>query len=449
MSNLWTKYPRNPIIPVNSYYGHLVKNPSGGWYFFGSDGGINVDRWESANLINWSNRTQVLAGAPGKWDAKIDLATVFQKPDNTWIMLYRGNYNQKGRIGLATSADGTTFTRKNNEGVNDGLFPQFGDNYDATGVILVGTTYYVYVNGSPHHGVSHVYVSVDDFNTFTPAASKPIFTGARSAFCACIWRAGDYYYALVTRDMASGKPLYYHGIALYRSTSPTFEVDSTIFLGYAIVNDQKYDQSLMDTPSIPTTDVYQTTYAPEFGNKLYMVYCGRTAPVRIYTQNLAYTNLDALASLKPRVDQIYGTPVSFSFWVQFDTLTSDDPVFTVGNTPDDTTPQWAAIIAANGSDKVLALYFGGEFQNTSLPLSVDTPYHIVIVENTVDRKVYINQELAGTFTQVNVANHNNIYLGAGLNGTRFLDGYIWDFRIYPKDLSAIEVAHLYSTGSIL
>src|SRR5512139_3948897 len=130
---LWTKYASNPVLTGSTYpAGELAAKPGGGWYLFIVNYDNTVHRWESADLITWSNDTQVFAGGGvGAWDVAINGVMVFQKPDNSWLMLYRGNDGADGyHIGLATSADSNSFTRKDNGGVDDGLFPQFGNNYD-------------------------------------------------------------------------------------------------------------------------------------------------------------------------------------------------------------------------------------------------------------------------------------------------------------------------------
>ena len=86
-------------------------------------------------------------------------------------------------MGEATSSDGSLpFVRKNNGGVNDGLFNAFGANYDPTSVMLVGSRYYVYMNGSPSHGDQNIYYSDDDFATFTAAPNNPIFGDTGSLY---------------------------------------------------------------------------------------------------------------------------------------------------------------------------------------------------------------------------------------------------------------------------
>jgi hypothetical protein len=462
MANLWTKYSGNPVL--SSGYPQdceIVRNPNGpnggNWYCFGSVGNA-MDRFESTDLIHWTGQTEVLApGGSGAWDTEVQWGYVFQDPLNggVWILLYRGYNGTSYQIGLATSGDGASFTRKNNGGVNDGLFTEFGGNYDAQAVMLVGTTYYVYVNGVPSHQNTNVYYSTDDFNTFTAYPHNPIFV---SGFCPTVWSVGSYYYMLIARDYfgtANAAPLS-HGIALYRSTSPTFDPGNRQYLGYAVVNDQNYDVRYLDTPSIPMTDVYKTTYAPEFGNDLYMLYAGVPTSLNFsFEQSIASTALSGLSSIAPITEAVTESlstskPITFSFWVQFDSLTDGEDIFSLGGSPASGSPTWFATAKASGGNKVLALYLGGSYALTSFPLAANTPYQVTIVDNVSDKEVYINGTLVGTFTASIYYPYPNpayLYIGAG-GGTQLLQGYIYDFRIYPQGLSAAEAGDLYATGSI-
>ena len=447
--NLWTKDPRNPVLSDATYavsFGQLCKNPVGGWYFFGSKGFASIWRWESTDLVTWSNPVQVLAaGGTGKWDKVCQVAFVFQKPDGSWIMLYRGYSGVLPfRIGKATATDSNAFTRIDNGGVNDGLFPQFGNNYDPAGIILVGDTYYVYVNGDAQHDTQNVYTSTD-FETFTAWPGNPIST---NVFCSHIWHYNNYYYLLSACDFdEAGTTLYDHAIGLYRSTKPTFDANSRDFLGYPIINDQTYDVRYLDTPSVPTTDVYRTTYAPEFGDILYCIYDG-TGLTKPRAQCLASTSLSELEARTPKVSQLYGEKQSYSFWVQFDTLKDGDAVFSVGSSASDSSPVWLCVVKTNCADKVLSLFLGRDYRLSTTALDVNTPYHIVIVESIDNIIMYINGATAGTFTQ-NTVNTDDTYLYIGAGYKReFLDGYIWDFRIYPTALTATEVVRLYNTGSV-
>jgi hypothetical protein len=460
-ANLWSKYANNPVIsdhfPQDCELARNSSGPNGGdWYCFGA---VNwgIGRYESTDLIHWSGPTQVLAaGGPGAWDEEVQVGYAFQDPLNhgEWMLFYRG-YNRTTRryhAGLATASDGLTFVRIDNGGVNDGLFTGLGANFDVTAVMLVGTTYYVYTNGYPGHQFTNVYSSTDDLKTFTADPHNPIF---ENAFCPTVWDLGGYYYMLIARDIngSTDSPLS-HGIALYRSTSPVFEPATRQYLGYAVIDDQSYDGRYLDTPSVPTTDVYRT-YAPEFKDTLYMIYAGsHTLPSAFdFTQSLASTRLSALSGLTPIPEALteslgHNVPISFSFWVQFDSLAGDEALFSIGNAPVDSKPGWYAVAKSNGAKKVIALYLNGGYVLTTMPLAVNTLYQVTIVDSVSSKEVYINGSLVGT---TNAAlyffcgNPAYLYIGSGY-GTSF-QGYISNFTIYPSALSASDVAKLYSSGT--
>ena len=460
VKNLWQKYPGNPAIGQvgdTVAFGQLVRNPRGGWYWFGGHKWSEIARWESHDLVNWSNQTTALAsGGQGAWDGQLHVATVFQKPAGTWVMLYRGYDGSKDRIGMATSSDGSAFTRANNGGVDDGLFPQFGANYDPVGVILVGSRYYVYVSGDPTHESQNVYYSDDDFKTFTAWRSNPIFKDSKS-FCCSVWQMKGSYYMLdpysigklgVSTNAVTGD----YGIALWRSTTPFFAPSDRIFLGYAVLNDRPYDQAYLDTPSVPAMDVYRTNYPPEFGDSLFAVYAGAPTKGGVI-ENLAGTSVAALSNLPPVDDDTrfaLGDRHAFSFWVQFDTLSAGDAVFSIGNAPDDGVPNYYARILT--TNNVLSLYQGDKYFAATSALVTNVPYHIVISDDLSNVCVYVNGAMASTYPSraAASAHTSHLYIGTGFGGTgaqRFLHGYIWDFRIYRRALSRVEVVSLYNTGS--
>jgi hypothetical protein len=464
-ANLWTKYSGNPVLgipsPNHPVFCDIVRNPAGpnggDWYCFGSVEGAGIGRFESSDLIHWTSPTIVLpAGPKGAWDETVVLAKAFQDPLNNgeWVLFYRGDNSVTGHAGgMATSSDGLHFVRKNNGGVSDGRFIGFGTNMDVTGVMLVGTTYYIYANGDPSHQTTNVFTSTDDLKTFTPDPQNPAFV---NAFCPTVWKTGNYYYMLIARDLDVGSSLGQHGIALYRSTTPRFDRDSRQFLGYAAVNDQVYDARYLDTASVPTTDIYRTTYAPEFGDTLYMLYAGSQAPPSgwVYTQELASTSLAGLSSLPQlpeAVTELMSPTLSmtYSFSVQFDSLTDGQAVFSVGNGATTGTPVWLAAVKSSGGNKVLALFLGGSYSYTSFPLATDTPYQVSIVDNVSDKEVYIDGNLVGRFhAPLRYIYSDPVYLYLGSGYGKSFQGYISDFRQYPEGLSTSQVHSLYMTGSI-
>jgi len=448
----WTKYANNPVINESTsiQYGQLCKNPTGGWYWFGCTNGVDVVRYSSSDLITWSSPVVVLAHAAGAWDSQIQVATVFQKPSGTWCMFYRGfgGTNYVYNMGFATSADGTTFTRKNNGGVNDGNI-SLGGNYDPVGVLLVGSRYYVYVNGSPNHGTMNMFYSDDDLATFTANAENPLFSKDGLTFCGSVFATNGFYYMLVCRDSLSSfaTRIYSHGIAIYKSTTPAFTDSTTSFLGFAEINDSTYDLNYVDTPSVPFTDVYRTTYDASFGSVLYMIYDGLWGSK--HAQNLAAIPWSKFLSLPTIPQPQFATNVTFSFWVNFDTVTHSDPLFSIGNGLTDASPLWLVEARTSGANLALAVYLGGAYQFTSCLLAPSTVYHIVIKRGTGNTMVYVNdQPVTLGFSQTpNTSHPYNLYLGAGYGG-RYLDGHIWDFRIYSRELEVREIDDLYRNGLV-
>ena len=448
-ARLWTKSASNPVIGGVSgvMFGQLCHNPSGGWYWYGAiSSGAYIGRWYSTDLINWTGPTTVLSGGgAGAWDQYLQVATVFQDPlhGNQWIMLYRGYNGTTYATGIAYSSDGTTFTRGGTGGT--GAFPQFGSNYDPVGVILVGTRYYVYLNGASGHQISYVYYSDDDFNTFTSYSGNPIFT---QYFCGSVFTYGGYYYMLIPRDInQSGTNLYDHAIALFRSPNPYFDKYNRQYLGCVIVNDQTYDSRYLDTPSVPTSDVYRGL-ATDFGSTLNVIYTGAS----ICSQNLASAPTSDLIN-RPQLNEVdasyfgFVDTSSYSFWVQFDTLGNLYPVFSVGQTSTSSNPDVLAVTRTSGSNTVLSMYLGANYRNTSLALATGTLYHVVLVNNgSTNHIVYINGQNVGTFAYNNtnlVATY--LYIGVGYGG-QYLHGYVQDFRMYPVALSQVQVSAIYRAG---
>lgn len=442
IQNLWTKHENDtfsdrPIL-------ELCAKPGGGWYRFGvQDGGLNAIREESTDLITWTNRVTVMTGAEGSWDETFNGVLAFQKPNGSWVMTYRGAKTDGSGIqaGIALSADGNTFTRRDNGGVNDGLWDLPTGDYDPFAVMLVGTRYYIYTNGNPTHGHLNILYTDDDFATVQRYGDEPIFM---NGFCPFVWKQDGNYYILICRDLNDyGSALYDHGIALYRSPVPTFDYDNREFLGYAIINDQAFDARYLDVPSMPFTDIYRTTLGAEFGGVLNCLYtAGMMGGYARATMPAA--TVSALTAIPESDSEVYARTVrSFSFWFKMDTMVANDVIFSVGRKVDDSYPVMFATIKGSG----MSLYLDGGFRSTSLAMTTNEPYHVVIVDGLEDVKVYVNSALIGTLAYKHLASFaNNLYIGKGDGGD--LDGYVKDFRIYGLALTQQQVTKLYATGRI-
>ena len=134
--------------------------------------------------------------------------------------------------------------------------------------------------------------------------------------------------------------------------------------------------------------------------------------------------------------------MTISFCVQFDTLTSGDTIFSVGDSPTGG-GQWLCRVM-NSSGLKFSLYIStGVYYYSSLILQTDTFYKIVITDDTQNVTAYINgvSVLTGP-SRISVVD-NNLYIGSGYtNISNSLDGYIGDFRVFPKVLSSEEMIKL-------
>jgi hypothetical protein len=534
LQNLWTKYAGNPVINgpgSENIYGQVTRNPAGGWYYYlsnGQSGASNINRFESSNLVNWSNPTIALASlgmgttvtaaagsstttinvvsggasctsgmlvydqtnhgyiqagnyvvsstgttivvtttpttepssgdviACGPWDATLQTSSVFQRvSDGVWIMLYRGSnsaVNATNQLGEATATDGITFTRINS-GAAPGLFNPASTNFDPTAVIYSpsSATYYLYTNGKLQHGNQYVYTTQDQTfsGAMTAAANSPIFTDTDS-YCASVWMEGNLYYMMVPFDAAPGSALYDHGLKLWRSTTPYFTAASRTFLGYAAVNDQTYDMAYLDTPTVPMMDVTKSSHALETGSVITAIYTALSGAAS--QPALISTNTTALAALHQVMDlrTILGNEMAFSFWVQFDQLNANDPVWSVGTSPTDGNPARLLEIKVSGANMVLAYWLGNSYKLSTTALNTGTPYYIVVTTDAVNTYIYVNGVLSGTFTGVNNGAYqfNHLYVGAGISGgSNYLHGYVWDLRVYPEMFDASRVASIYAGGN--
>lgn len=445
-ANLWTKYASNPVIGLadSVQFGQVVANPSGGWWYYGAYLG-DCYRWSSSDLITWTDATEVFSGGGvGAWDELIQVVCPFRKPDNSWGMLYRGAEGDGGNLqmGYATSADGTTWTRKNNGGVDDGLIDMDG-NFDPTCVMLIGSTYHIYVNGVPDHGHTNLYTTTD-FATFTPYGSNPIFD---NGFCGTVFKRGSYYYMLIPRDLgASGSTLYDHGIAIYRCSDQFFDYGVREFLGYAVVNDQSYDDRYLDTPSLPVTDVYRDEFGAEFGDNLHMLYSGDLTAIKLCLASTTFTALEALPALtEAATERYHHTKRTFSFNIQLDTLTDNDVIFSIGSSVTDSNPVQLAHLVST----TMRFFLEGGFRAGTGNLSANVPYHIVVVDDLGTTYIYVNNVLTATLPYENPSTDANwLYIGNG-EDAQPMDGYVWDFRIYDGlALTQAQVTKLYATGRI-
>jgi hypothetical protein len=441
--NFWTKDLSNPVLTGASsiQFGEIVPNPLGGWFFYGSKLS-EVYRWSSVDLITWTDETLVMnKGAAGQWDETINVVTVFQKPDSSWQMLYRGKLATTFSMGGATSSDGLTW-------VKQGQITTVGDNYDPKGVILVGETYYCFFNGDDEHDVTNLYTSTD-LITFTAGANNPVFDDdsiGGGGFCPHVfYRNGWFYMLICTSFDPNGTNLYDHAISLFRCPDPEFKVSNREFCGHVITNDQSYDDNYLDTPSLNLTNIYHNIADEE---TLLCIYDGFDGVKR--TQSLAYTSYEIMEASVPRkVYRLVDQPLSFSFTMEMSTV-ANKTVMSVGSTPTDGSPSWLVRVV---SGKLEFLYRDAGASNvyaaSTTTMQDGVPYHVIITRTSTGFNMYINgrQDITPVVGTNSVQDVATIYLGSGFGG--LFDGKLADFRVYGHALSENEAMSLYQNDTII
>ncbi|MGE5248708.1 MAG: hypothetical protein ACM3QS_00715, partial [Bacteroidota bacterium] len=146
----WTKFAGNPVLHAGpeaydaTVAGHGSVLYEGGvyklWYHAIGDQGIIIAYATSANGTDWTKQGPVLLPQPGGWDENALWGPIVLKLNATYYMWYSAAGNQYPvSIGLATSTNGTTWTR-----VGDGPVVKDPDNTDTVGdphVIYEGGLY--------------------------------------------------------------------------------------------------------------------------------------------------------------------------------------------------------------------------------------------------------------------------------------------------------------------
>lgn len=108
----WTKYASNPL--TSNYARSTVLKSGSTYYMYASYEDGRIDRLTSADGLSWTvTHTGVVAvGAGGTWDDAYLANPFVWIEGGTWNMLYEARrVSTVWRIGLATSADGITWSK--------------------------------------------------------------------------------------------------------------------------------------------------------------------------------------------------------------------------------------------------------------------------------------------------------------------------------------------------
>jgi len=268
-------FPKNAYNPMISggFFGSVIYIAANDYLLYYSDG-TNVLRAASSDRLIWTPDTvnnPILTPDAGT----LDVASAW-KEDSSWYMLYRSNeWGGDKSIGLATSADGITWTKEATNPVitNADLGAWATGSIDPWGVIKIGATYYLWVNDVGEDPRETGLVTSTDLINWTEDANSPMFTNGR--YCVDVIKYNGYYYLFVpyTPNGSYDVGAINHRIELYKDTDPRFLPASRKYLGYITVGGGlgSWDNLYLDTPTVLTKTIQRDTYPDD---ELFMYYSG-------------------------------------------------------------------------------------------------------------------------------------------------------------------------------
>ena len=297
-SALLTKYTSNPLF--TSAFGSIVYEGINQYsFYYCRPAKQYVYKRSSTDGITWGSESVIMDTGLGIY-TEVSSA---RKEGNTWYMLYRSNeWGGDKSIGLATSADGTTWVREATNPVitNADIGAWCTGDIDPWGIIKVGSTYYLWVNDVNEIPRQSGLMTSTDLINWTPDVNNPIFDNGR--YCGTpIKYDGNYYMFLPYTplgDIAGANPCA-HRIELYRDSDPRFLSTSREYLGNVMLGgeDTEWDDDYLDTPSILTETIQRDTFplGDAENGKLWMYYTGHSGTV--WAHGLAIGHLEMLPKL--------------------------------------------------------------------------------------------------------------------------------------------------------
>ena len=283
----WAVYGSNPVISPGAGETHTSFPccfPDNGtyhaYYWYNISGVHHIGHATASSPLGPftkdSANNPVLDTGTG-WEAIGVNVPMAWKEDSTWYMIYRGEASTGAlKVGLATaSAPEGPFSKSGSNPVLVGteaweIDTNSYSSLDYTGIIKVGSTYYLYYNSVAVGQARQIgYATSTNLTTWTKNPSNPTLSGGR--FCAGVFTYGGYYYWL-SPHYGSGTDYTY--FELWRSPSPTM---SNLELWRIVKRcgvTGTWDAKDEDTPQIITTDIQRSVF-PD--NKLYAIYAGCNA----------------------------------------------------------------------------------------------------------------------------------------------------------------------------
>lgn len=298
VSSLLTKYTSNPLF--EGAFGSIVYEGVDQYScYYCKVAESYVYKRSSTDGLTWGAESHILDAGVGK---KAEVCTAW-KEGATWYMLYRSDeWSADKSIGLATSPDGTTWTKEATNPVitNADIGAWCAGDIDPWGIIKVGATYYLWVNDVDEVPRQTGLMTSTDLINWTPDVNNPIFDNGR--FCSTTIKYGSNYYLFICYtpfgNIAGAEPWSYR-IELYRDSDPRFLSTSREYLGIVMLGGEntEWDDDYLDTPSIITETIQRDTFplGTAENGKLWMYYTGHSGTV--WAIGLATGHLEMLDKL--------------------------------------------------------------------------------------------------------------------------------------------------------
>lgn len=244
----WTHVQSTPVVPGLTF--PLFWHDGTTFHAYGSyDSSTKIGHATSSDGITWTMDTEhnpvLTVGAGGAWDnALVAVFCPWQESDGAWKALYRGN---GAKIGLATSADGVTWTKYASNPVID----EPATSCDPAGIIKAGSTYYLYANTTGTDREINVWTSTN-LTAWTKANDSPAFMGGR--YCSAPFKYDGLYYLIVSKQYEGGRG---SCLELWKCADPFFDADKREFAGIVVYGKTWVS---VDTPSVLTTNIERDTF---------------------------------------------------------------------------------------------------------------------------------------------------------------------------------------------
>lgn len=228
----WTKYGSNPVIAGENR--NTVIKVGSTYHMYLSGHYTGLAHYTSTDGLAWTLIGEAVpVGGAGTWDSGVLCNCHVYIESGTWYMLYEAipTSGATWRIGLATSSDGTTWTKyAGNPVIGDGVRARGG----AASVQKIGSVYYMWCHGAPEYGTGlpsdGFRYSSTDFHTWIPATAWPIMprqtadegqglAAGQLADMHLISQGGTIYnYYVASTDGASAAGLMHIKLATYAGT---------------------------------------------------------------------------------------------------------------------------------------------------------------------------------------------------------------------------------------